>query len=115
MSPGEQILDLLHVDDLCRAFLRAAELTADPTQASTAIYAVSGGQRRTLRAVVETLEQVSGRILPVTWGARPYREREVMLPWTGPSLPGWQPIISLEDGLRSLLNAEDLTSAQAGC
>jgi len=104
MSGGEQVLDLVHVDDICRAFLRAAELASDPSQPGNAIYSVSGGQRRTLRAVVETLGQVAGHSLPIVWGARSYREREVMLPWTGPSVPGWQPCISLENGLRSLLD-----------
>jgi nucleoside-diphosphate-sugar epimerase len=104
MSGGEQVLDLVHVDDICRAFLRAAELASDPSQPGNAIYSVSGGQRRTLRAVVETLGQVAGHSLPIVWGARSYREREVMLPWAGPTVPGWQPCISLENGLRSLLD-----------
>jgi len=54
--------------------------------------------------VVETLGQVAGHSLPIVWGARSYREREVMLPWAGPTVPGWQPCISLENGLRSLLD-----------
>lgn len=112
MSGGEQIVDLAHVDDVCRAFLRAAELTADLAQAASAVYAVSGGQRRTLRAVVETLEQVAGRKLPIVWGARPYREREVMQPWCGASVPGWQPVVTLEDGLRALLEAESSVSVE---
>jgi len=110
MSGGDQVLDLAHVDDICRAFLRGAELAAglvaDPSQTATAVYAVSGGQRRTLRAVVETLEQAAGRLLPIEWGARPYRDREVMVPWSGPPVPGWQPAITLENGLRALLDAE---------
>jgi nucleoside-diphosphate-sugar epimerase len=113
MSGGEQVLDLVQVDDICRAFLRAAELAADPSQPANAVYAVSGGQRRTLRAVVQTLEQVAGRSLPIIWGARTYREREVMLPWAGPSVPGWQPCISLESGLRALLDCERRGLAEA--
>jgi nucleoside-diphosphate-sugar epimerase len=113
MSSGEQVLDLAHVDDVCRAFLRAAALAADPTQPANAVYAVSGEQRRTLRGVVETLESVAGRTLPITWGARPYRDREVMLPWVGPTIPGWHPSVSLECGFRALLDAEAHTQAEA--
>jgi len=112
MSGGEQVLDLVHVDDLCRAFLRAAELIADPAQPANAVYAVSGGQRRTLRAVVATVERAAGRPLPIVWGARPYREREVMQPWSGPPVPGWQPQIGLEDGLRGLLASEGLQQTE---
>lgn len=106
MSGGEQTLDLAHVDDICSAFLHAATLALDPEQPRNATYTVSGGQRRTLREVVETLEAVTGHNLPITWGARPYRDREVMIPWAGPSLPGWHPSIPLPDGLRALLAAE---------
>ncbi len=113
ISGGEQVLDLAHVDDICRAFLRAAELVADPGQPASAVYAVRGGQRRTLRAVVETLEKVAGRTLPIDWGARPYRDREVMLPWSGPALPGWRPQITLEDGLRALRPDARLMQAEA--
>lgn len=35
MSGGEQVLDLVHVDDICRAFLRAAELAVDPASQTT--------------------------------------------------------------------------------
>ena len=109
MSGGEQVLDLAHVDDICAAFLHAATLAHDPQQPHNTAYAVSGGQRRTLREVVQTLESVTGHTLPITWGARPYRDREVMLPWTGPSLPGWHPSISLPEGLRALLAAEGIS------
>lgn len=108
MSPGHQILDFLHVDDLCAAYLQAAELLGDaPAQATT--YAVSGGHRRSLRDIVALLEQAAGRSLPIAWGARPYREREVMQPWTGPSLPGWTPRIALLDGFRDLLEERSLS------
>lgn len=108
MSGGEQVLDLAHVDDICRAFLYAAKLTADTAAPRDSAYAVTGGQRRSLREVVTTLERAANRPVPVIWGARPYRDREVMHPWDGPSLPGWQPRISLEEGLRGLLESEGL-------
>jgi nucleoside-diphosphate-sugar epimerase len=116
MSPGEQIMDLVHVDDICRAFLRAAALVTEssddsgnrlrPGQSSHRIYAVSGGQRRTLRQVIATMEEAAGRTLAVNFGAQPYREREVMIPWDGPALPGWQPQVDLLSGFRQLLAEE---------
>ena len=104
MSPGEQVLDLVHVDDICRAFLRAAELL--PEKPATRVYAVSGGQRRTLRQVVATLEEAAGRRIPVQFGAVPYRKREVMNPWVGPLLPGWEPQVDLLTGFKKLLASE---------
>jgi nucleoside-diphosphate-sugar epimerase len=46
MSPGDQVLDLAHVDDICEAFLHAARLVRDPNHPSLACYAV-GGERMT--------------------------------------------------------------------
>lgn len=104
MSPGNQILDLAHVDDICDAFLQAAKLVRDPKHPSSASYAVSGGERRSLREIVATLEKAAGRTLRIDWGARPYRPREVMRLWDGPAMPGWQPRITLADGFKALLD-----------
>jgi nucleoside-diphosphate-sugar epimerase len=108
MSPGDQILDLAHVDDICEAFLHAARLLKEPKQPPVASYAVSGGQRLSLRQIVATLEKAAGRNLRVSWGARPYRPREVMQLWNGPSLPAWQPRITLADGFKALLKERAL-------
>jgi len=100
MSPGEQKIDLVHVDDVVRAYLIAAErLLADQCREHEC-YAVSSGQPVCLKELVATFERVRGVSVPVQWGGRSYREREVMEPWSGgKSLPGWSPQISLESGL----------------
>lgn len=109
MSAGEQMIDLVHVDDICRAYLQAAELLLSSALPAGSSFAVSGGQRRTLRGIVETFEQEAGKRLPIEWGARPYREREVMQLWDGPQLPGWFPSVKLADGMRAILQAEGIT------
>ncbi len=108
MSPGDQILDLAHVDDICAAFLHAANLVRNPKQPSIECYAVSGGERMSLREIVATIEKAAGRALHIEWGARPYRPREVMRLWDGPVLPGWQPRITLADGFKALLRERSL-------
>ena len=102
MSPGEQMLDMIHVDDICSAFLHAATLLDDDFYPGHQSFGVSSGHPRKLRDLVKTLEDVVGRKLPIQWGARPYRNREVMRLWEGPQLPGWQPQIPLDAGFRSL-------------
>lgn len=100
MSPGEQKIDLVHVDDVVRAYLVAAErLLADQVRGHEC-YAVSSGRPVRLKELVAILEHVRGVTVPVQWGGRDYREREVMEPWRGGKpLPGWSPQISLESGL----------------
>ena len=106
MSPGRQVIDLAHVDDICRAFSHAGAKLMTRAKPGSSVYAVSGGQRMSVRDVVATLEKAAGKTMSVEFGARPYREREVMMPWSGPPLPGWMPKITLLDGFRALLAVE---------
>ena len=91
LSPGEQKLDLVHVDDVAEAFRLAAEYLAADRADIRGEFAVSAGKALTLREIAARVEELLGKKIPVRWGARPYREREVMEPWsTGRLLPGWQ-------------------------
>ena len=102
MSRGEQLLDLVHVHDVVAAMLVAAQRAGSNEVEPSEVFAVSAATRYTLREVVELYSSITGRRIDVIWGGRPYRDREVMIPWSGDPLPGWQPAVSLADGLRSL-------------
>lgn len=96
MSPGEQLIDLLHVDDVVRALRTAAGAADEPWQT----WSASSGDAVSLRRLVERFGAAVGRPVSVDWGARPYREREMFSPWdAGPAVPGWSPQIGLEDGI----------------
>jgi nucleoside-diphosphate-sugar epimerase len=105
MSPGEQVIDLVHVDDVAAAFLVAARLLLDDKVQGHAVYGVSG-TRVTLRELAEQIGEAMRRAPPIEWGGRPYRPREVMQPWSGfEHLPGWAPRIGLDAGLREVVAA----------
>jgi len=82
MSPGEQFINLVHVDDVARAFLVAADRLFSGLVAGHAVYAVSSGNPIRLRELVALYERVGGVPIHVDWGKRPYRQREVMEPWS---------------------------------
>lgn len=117
LSAGEQQVDMVYVADVVAAIVGAAwrlldQKGAPPTgdgDDRSECFAVDAGKRVSLRQLVALIERLSGRALDVRWGERPYREREVMHPWSrGERLPGWAPRVSLEDGLQMTLLA-------AGC
>ncbi len=104
MSPGEQHLDLVHVDDVVAAFLAAAGRLRAGQGEPFETFSVSAGRTMSLRELVDLFGRVHGRPLAVTWGGRPYRPREVMTPWNaGIPVPGWSPIVPIEDGIRRML------------
>jgi nucleoside-diphosphate-sugar epimerase len=109
MSPGFQKLDLVHIDDVTEAY-RAAVIRLLNKGSSCIcgheIYSVSSGHPVTLRALVETLERLSGKVCNVNFGGRPYRPGEIMCPRTRlQPMPGWTPSRSLEQGLAECVSA----------
>jgi nucleoside-diphosphate-sugar epimerase len=99
LSAGEQYLDLVYVDDVVDAFVRAAGV-----EAADANFSVSSGSPRRVRDVVELYARVAGRPINAVWGARPYRWREMLEPWSaGPPVPGWAPRVPLEEGIRRIV------------
>lgn len=105
LTPGEQRIDLVHVDDAARAFLVAGERLLEGKVGGSEQYAVSSGQAITPRDLVDRINAIIGRDLPVSWGQRPYRDREVMVPWTGETLAGWRPRVALSEGLREIFGS----------
>jgi nucleoside-diphosphate-sugar epimerase len=106
-SGGDQLLDLVHIDDVVEAFVLAAKLCGEFKPSQTETFGISARERITLRDAAKLYESISGLNLNIAWGARPYRIREVMNPWSRcKQLPNWMPSISLEYGIRSLLARE---------
>jgi nucleoside-diphosphate-sugar epimerase len=104
MSPGEQLIDLVYIDDLVAALLCASVLL-DDQNVPHARYCVSSGRRISLRELAAMITQVTGKALDIEWGGRPYRPREIMLPFCPyPLLPGWEPSISLAQGIARTMN-----------
>lgn len=103
MTNGEQLIDIVHIDDVVHAFSVAAERLMNGEVSQWEEYAVCSGNPITLKDLVKLYEKVIDKNLPIEWGARPYRPREVMVPWNkGKILQGWEPKIKLEEGLRNL-------------
>lgn len=103
LTPGRQFIDLVHIDDVVRAYGRAADLLSSGHIQGHQRFNVSSGQPLTLRALVNELEQTLHISIPIVWDGRRYRQREVMTPLQSePRLPGWEPRISLHQGLRTL-------------
>lgn len=99
MSPGEQLIDLVHIDDLIRAYIRAADTLQDQSGGHTC-YGVSSGAPMRLIDLVAAFQKATKTKLQINFGDRPYRPREVMVPWSEfQSLPGWYSQVPFEEGI----------------
>lgn len=104
VSRGEQLLDLVYVEDVVEAFMQASDLIRLASQNELqSDYAVSSSNSISLKDAVTAYQRITGRTVQVAWGSRPYRERDVMKPWRGKPLPGWKAKVSLEEGIRRMV------------
>lgn len=107
MSHGEQLIDITHIDDIVDAFaLLATHLQNNhPEVSSGGVFVVKADKRYTLKELAAVYEETTGSKLNINWGARSYREREVMVPWeNGIVVPGWKTKINILNGIKIIFN-----------
>ena len=101
-TSGKQQLHLVHVDDIVAAFCHAGAMLMSGEVNGHHSYTLPSAEAVTLKSVVATWRKATGRPVDVAWGARPDRPGEIIVPWEGPSLPGWRAKIPLKTGLKAL-------------
>ncbi len=101
MSPGEQLMDFVHVDDVVSLCLDL--LNEKPTNAIENIY-VGTGKGTTLKLAAQLIEILSNKKTAVDFGGIPYRMEEKMeniAPIQRNRF--WKASIAIEDGFLTLL------------
>lgn len=99
ISAGEQLLDMVHVDDVARAYEAAYYHLKDNPEVTNDIFGVYTGQMKSLKEIVALYQKILNKDIRLNWGARPYKNREVRRPFNRyPKLPNWHPIINLKLG-----------------
>jgi nucleoside-diphosphate-sugar epimerase len=101
LSPGHQLMNLIHVDDVVRNFSTAISTT---DQFSYRRHFMWSEEYISVRDLVKSLESVSKIEIDCLWGERPYAGHEMFEPWGIPmsQTPGFEARVTLEQGLREL-------------
>lgn len=86
MSPGEQMLDIVHIDNVVIEIERLISILSDNSKDYRPEYVVTSGKLITLRELAKQFEQSHNTKLNINWGGRSYRKREVMKPYVGNKL-----------------------------
>ena len=99
MSYGNQLIDLVYIDDVIDIYILAAKDLMSG-QINNLKYGVSSGETKTVRKLADEFQRISGLNLPIIWGAKEYRPREVMKAWTNfERHPSWTPSVMLDEGI----------------
>jgi CDP-3, 6-dideoxy-D-glycero-L-glycero-4-hexulose-4-reductase len=108
MSPGGQLIDLVHIHDVCRAVFRVIEILADRDIEGHQTFSVRSGRPITITELVHAVADVMGRLdlvdSIIKSGVYPYRKRERFeLDRDLDPIPEWSPLISLKEGVEGLI------------
>jgi len=102
MSKGEQLIDISYIEDVINAYSILIEhLNLDSKKDfKNKIFTVGSNERMSLKSLSKVFEEATNSNLNIKWGARPYREREVMIPWeNGETIPNWKPKYTLKKAI----------------
>lgn len=101
LSDGGQDYDVVYIDDVVRAFRLAGEQLLQRPEWKHETFQAAALQPLSLRQTVERMCAVNGLTLDAAWGERPQPERGLYQAVRRyPPLPGWEPEVPLEEGLR---------------
>jgi len=82
MSPGDQLIDIVHVDRVVGSYIRliAALDAGGIDEENCESYYVSSNIKISLKELAQEYERTNQVKLNINWGGRSYRRREVMAP-----------------------------------
>ena len=100
LSPGDQQINFLYIDDVVSAYISAIELLIKNPAITHLNFAIASPETLSLKEFIHFFQKTIQVSFPLAFGKKPYREREVMTLWnSGKSLPGWAPQVSLKEGI----------------
>jgi CDP-paratose synthetase len=105
MSAGEQKIDINYIDDVINAYIKTVKglSSSNAQEYNLKSYRVSSGNILTLKELATIYQDATNSKLNIVWGAKNYREREIMMPCSiGDILPNWQPQHLLKDAIREV-------------
>jgi nucleoside-diphosphate-sugar epimerase len=80
-SPGDSILNLVHVKDIAEAIVRYLSSQSQHKEFLKNTYEISSENSYTLRELISFIDTHTKVPTIVNWGSHPYREKEVFKEW----------------------------------
>ncbi len=106
-SPGESILNLVHVKDIAEAITRYISSEIPKNQFQGGTFEISSKKSYTLKGLIDYIDSLSNKRTSIKWGSLPYREREVFEEWKcADSFPYFRETRILGDYIKNCLEEE---------
>ena len=106
MSAGEQIIDISYIDDVISAYeVLITHLNSDQKEDfKNKEFVVINNEKMSLKELSKVFEEATNTKLNIKWGVRPYREREVMIPYDkGQTVPNWNQKYTLKQAIQKTI------------
>ncbi|MFC4233171.1 NAD-dependent epimerase/dehydratase family protein [Parasediminibacterium paludis] len=107
MSPGDQMLDFIHVDDVVNFYMHLIDCISVFKNNYSEIH-LGTGIGSSPRMVAKLLEDLTGSVANINWGGIAYRKRDTMhsvvIANQASDYFEWQPQISLKAGIKIYLD-----------
>jgi len=107
MSPGEQVMDFIHIDDVVNFYITLLLQLPDIKKDISEIH-LGYGKGFTPKQIAALMEKISEKKCNINWGGRPYRPNDTMYSVIQQNLSGlqigWQPSVSIDDGIALYIN-----------
>lgn len=105
LSPGEQVLDFIHVDDVTDFYLHLIDNANQLPQKSN--FKLGTGIGHTLKQLAGIIENITKKKTNINWGGKPYRPADVIYAVADignqSRLFAWYPKIELPKGIETLI------------
>lgn len=104
LPKNDLLLNFVHADDVIDCYFAAAEkLIKGAPGIAGREFAVRDAQDIRISELVAMFEELGPGKIKTNWGKWAAPDREIDVPWQGACLAGWQPKISLPDGIRQMI------------
>lgn len=106
MSAGEQIIDISYIEDVISTYeILINHLSSDKkNEFRNKEFVVTNTQKMSLQELSKVFEEATKTKLNIIWGAKPYRDREVMIPYDqGKIVPKWIQKYTLQEAIRKTI------------
>lgn len=101
MTKGEQYLSLTYIDDVVKGIILASDYVLNSKYCGYT-YFLANKDIIKIQNLVRSIEKIANKKLKINWGKIQYKKREIMRPYIGNILPGWEIKTAIDIGLRKV-------------